>query len=82
MSTAVVSSNWRAGPGHVGDIGVQRSPFVFVPMAGGGGGFVTRSGSIGSARLPGLRRRAVALSNSDIGGGWWRDAHKTDAGIS
>ncbi|KKY32419.1 putative c-x8-c-x5-c-x3-h type zinc finger protein [Diaporthe ampelina] len=46
LSTAVVSSNWRAGPGPVGDTGVNGSPASASP-ASGNGSIVGRGGTIG-----------------------------------
>lgn len=47
LSTAVVSSNWRAGPGPVGESGVQISPTSPSPTTGGSGSVLGRGGSVG-----------------------------------
>ncbi|KAL2289746.1 hypothetical protein FJTKL_01073 [Diaporthe vaccinii] len=47
LSTAVVSSNWRAGPGPVGDSAVQVSPTSPSPTTGGSGSALGRGGSVG-----------------------------------
>ncbi|KAG6358686.1 hypothetical protein INS49_012204 [Diaporthe citri] len=47
LSTAVVSSNWRAGPGPVGESGVQASPTSPSPTTGGSGSVLGRGGSVG-----------------------------------
>jgi hypothetical protein len=56
MSNAVVSSNWRAGPGPMGGAGIPRAPSSPTPLGGSsvgrGGSIGFGSGGRGSARQP------------------------------